>query len=123
VIRLERALHRKTVQELWRDVGPLLGEEVAAKLDGLIEHRNRLAHRFLREQAALEPGCDYRPGTHRELVSIMGRFMRSYQAIMKRLMTLPGYDRPVPKHWTAVAQRIVDRAFAGQPNPRDTRLQ
>jgi hypothetical protein len=122
VTRLEAAFLRKTVQELREDVAPHLEHQTADDLEGLIGERNRLAHRFLREQKAAE-GPDFEPGTHDELLALGNRFDSSRASIMQTLDSLESYDGPVPEHWPEIAERIMERVFSGRKIPRDPREQ
>lgn len=123
IVRLERALQKMTAQMVAKAVGPHLALETAAALDTLADERNRLAHRFLLERADLESVGGFRPGTHAELLQLGARFMDSLESITDTIAGFPAYDGPVPAHWPAVAERIVGRAFSGQPIPRDPREQ
>lgn len=119
IVRFERAMQQKAISEIKGAVKPLLDPETAEKLDALIAARNRLAHRFLREQAVHDAGGNFQPGTLDALHVLGEQFMESYRSAMDTLMALPGYDGPVPSHWPALADRIIDRVLSGQSVPRD----
>lgn len=123
IVRLERALQKMTAQMVAKDIAPHLAPDTAEGLEGLSNERNRLAHRFLLERADLDSAGAFRPGTHAELLQLGGRFMASLESIAQTIDGFPDYDGPVPAHWPALADRIVGRAFCGQPIPRDPREQ
>jgi hypothetical protein len=123
ILRLERALQKMTVPMIADHVAPHLEPETAAGLKALCDERNRLAHRFLLEQADVVRGGGFRPGTHAELLRLGERFMACAESVKRTIDRFPAYDGPVPAHWPAVAGRIVERAFSGQPIPRNPRDQ
>jgi hypothetical protein len=120
--RLEAAFRRVTAQASREAVTPHLEPQTADDLDGLMDARNRLAHRFLREHKATA-GCDFQAGTLEELFALGNTFWNSYASIMRTVGSFEDYHGPVPAHWPALAERIIDRAFSGQPIPRDPRQQ
>jgi hypothetical protein len=83
--------------------------------------RNRLAHRFLREQAV--DGGAFKAGTHDQLLALGNRFMDSYEAIVHEVMKGDPYTGPVPPHWPELADRITERLSRGERIPRDPRKQ
>jgi hypothetical protein len=106
---------------------PMFDDELAAHLEpetgvglkGLVGERNRLAHRFLQEQAAPDSDGGFRPGTHAELLRLGDHFMASAASVQRTISRFEPYDGPAPAHWPAIAERIVERAFSGQRIPRD----
>jgi hypothetical protein len=123
VIRFERALQKMTVQMIADAIAPHLEPKTAGGLENLADERNRLAHRFLLQQAEVESDGDFKPGTHKELLHLGQRFMASLSSVMGTVASFESYDGPVPAHWSPIAARIVKRAFSGQAIPRDPRLQ
>jgi len=121
--RLETALTKMTVKQIAHAVKPHLAQDAAANLDELAKERNVLAHRFLNRQMALETDGDFRPGTHDVLLDLMRRFMSSLRSVMATVDGFEPYKGPVPAHWPPIAERLVERAFSGQPllgdDPRD----
>jgi hypothetical protein len=123
VVRLERALQKMTVPMIADAVAAHLEPESAAGLEDLAGERNRLAHRFLLHQAAVENSGGFKAGTHAELLRLGHRFMASAMSAKRTISHLEPYDGPVPAHWCDIADRIVERAFSGQQIPRDPRDQ
>jgi hypothetical protein len=123
VIRLEHALQKMTVPMIADAVAEHLEPETAAELKDLARERNRLAHRFLLQQSAPGNGGGFQPGTHVELLRLGDRFMVSATSVMRTISRFKPYDGPVHAHWPAVAERIVERAFTGEPIPPDPRDQ
>jgi hypothetical protein len=121
ISRLEAAVLRMTAQSVREAVAPHLEATTAQNLDALIDERNRLAHRFLRETSASDG--DFQPGTHDELIALGSRFDDSRASVMRTIQSFEFYDGPIPEHWPAVADRITERAFSGQTIPRDPRQQ
>lgn len=123
VVRLERALQQKPIHEIKESIKSFLEPETAEELRDLIAARNRLTHRFLREQAVQDAGGSFKPGTVDLLDDLGSRFMRSYRSVMHTIMSFPEYDGPVLSHWPAIADRIVELAFSGDSIPRDPNAQ
>lgn len=119
--RLEAAFLRKTAQDIREEIAPHLEHQAADDLEGLMNERNRLAHRFLRERATDDR--QFEPGTHDELISLGNRFMSSLGSVMRTIGRFEDYKGPVPEHWPGTAERIMERVFGGQTIPRDPRLQ
>jgi hypothetical protein len=117
--RLESALQKMTANMIADQVARHLEPETSVGLPALCAERNRLAHRFLLEQADSASDGGFRPGTHAELIRLGNRFMACAESVRRTIDRFPAYDGPVPAHWPAVATRIVERAFTGQPIPRD----
>jgi hypothetical protein len=123
IVRLERALQQIPIHAIKESVKPLLEPETAERLDELIAIRNHVAHRILRERAIQDADGTFMPGTAELLDDGSRRFMASLRSVMRTIMNLPAYDGPVPSHWPAIADRIVEKAFSGEPIPRDPSLQ
>lgn len=87
----------------------------------MIDERNRLAHRFLRERAA--PDGQFEPGTCDELAALAKRFLISLRSVMSTIDSFDTYEGPVLKHWPELAERITERVSSGQAIPRDPRRQ
>lgn len=121
ILRLEAAFLRMTAQAVRDAVSPHLDPETAANLPALMDDRNRLAHRFLREQAT--EGGWFEAGTHDQLIALGNRFMDSYEAIVHEVMKADPYTGPVPSHWPDLADRITDRLARGERIPRDPQQQ
>jgi hypothetical protein len=121
IMRLETAFLRMPAQAVREAIAPRLDPQAAADLVELVPVRNRLAHRFLREQVD-ETGA-FRPGTHEQLLVAGDRFLRSTDSIVRALASAEPYDGPVPAHWPGVAARVTQRLFSGEPIPRDPREQ
>lgn len=121
IMRLETAFQRMTAQAVREAVAPRLEPQTARGLEDLMAQRNRLAHRFLREQAG--DGGDFKAGTHDQLVVLGDRFMDSLDSLMRTITNIGPYTGPVPEHWIAVAERITDRVFSGEKIPKDPRRQ
>ena len=116
---LERAFQRVTAGRARRDLEDNLSAEIADTLDALIPNRNRLAHRFLREQQ-LRDG--FQPGSLVWLGNAGTAFEASLKQIRVQLGSLNSYDGPVRTHWPRVAQTLVGRLFAGEPVDMDDAL-
>lgn len=111
VARLEHAFSKVTAAQAAKELDglpPELSEEVGE----LLPHRNRLAHRFLLEH---EHAGAFKHGTLRQLAEYGGRFDAATRALMDQLDTTAGYTGEVRDHWPALAQKIEDRLWAGQP--------
>lgn len=120
--RLEAAFLRASAQSVREAVKPHLEPKTADGLDALMKERNRLAHSYLRDQAADSEDA-FKPGTHQELILVGGRFMESLESIMRTIMDRDPYEGPVLPHWPALAQRLVERVFSGEAIPRDPERQ
>lgn len=123
IVRLERALQQIPVHAIKESVKPFLEPETADGLDELIALRNRVAHRILRERAVQDARGDFKSGTAELLDDAARRFMSSLRSVIHTTMNLPGYEGPVPSHWPAMADRIVEKAFSGESIPRTPSLQ
>jgi hypothetical protein len=122
IMRLEAAFLRTPAQAIREAVAPHLEADTASNLEGLIAERNRLAHRFLREQNVGKG--TFKAGTQDQLIALGNAFMESLDSIAKSLMAdYEPYDGPVPDHWPAIAERIAERLFGGNSVPRDPRQQ
>lgn len=108
---LERAFQRVTAGRARRDLEDNLPAEVAGTLDALIPNRNRLAHRFLREQQ-LRDG--FQPGSLVWLGNAGAGFEASLKQINLQLDAFGSYDGPVRSHWPRLAQLLAGRLFAGE---------
>ena len=117
IFRLEAAFLRMSAQAVRDAVAPHLESTAAEDLEDLMAVRNRLAHRFLREQS-LGPR-DFKPGTHDELLRVGNRFMSSLESIMRTISAFEPYKGPVPAHWEELGERITERVFSGRPIPND----
>lgn len=122
IMRLEAAFLRTPAQAIREAVAPHLEARIARNLAALMAERNRLAHRFLREQDRGDG--TFKTGTHDQLVGLGDAFMESLDSIMQTIVTdYEQYDGPVPDHWPPVAERILGRLFDGESIPRDPRQQ
>jgi hypothetical protein len=119
--RLEAAFLRTTAQAVREAVAPHLEPETVDGLPDLMAARNRLAHRFLREQ--LVEGGDFKPGTHGELIALGTRFMESWESIMRTIDGFEDYTGPVFEGWEPIAERIIGRVFSGEKVPHDPQQQ
>lgn len=81
-----------------------------AAVSDLIDDRNRLAHRFLREQ---QVGADFRPGTLAWLGDAGERFDASTHALGEELASGGSYEGAVRPHWPALGDALVQSLFAG----------
>lgn len=112
VDRLEKAFTKVTASQARKDLEGDLPEDLLATVGDLIEDRNRLAHRFLREQ---QEGAGFRQGTLRWLGDAGARF----DAAVRALNADPGgrepYEGAVRPHWQALGEVLVERLFAGKP--------
>lgn len=119
VDQLQRAFQRVTASQARRDLGDDLPAEIADTLESLIPDRNRLAHRFLREQQ-LRDG--FQLGSLVWLGNAGARFEASMKQISARLDSFDPYDGPVRPHWSQLAQTLSDRLFGGEPVDLDDAL-
>ena len=119
VDRLENAFIKVTASQARRDLGDDLPIEIAELVGELLPIRNRLAHRFLREQ---QLGTGFEPGTLAWLGSAGARFDESVRTIFKRMGSLGSYEGPVRAHWPNLGDKLVDRLLAGEPVDFDAEL-
>ena len=110
--RLEVAFLKASAQSVREAVEPQLEPAAAESLQELMHQRNRLVHRFLRDQR--ESGGGFRPGTGRQLMELEDAFDESAKALMRTLTSLGEHDGPVLPHWPAAAEGITDRLFRGE---------
>jgi hypothetical protein len=119
--RLQAAFLKKTAGSVREQVEPHLDTETAANLKAIWDERNRLAHRYLREQDT--DGSGFSDGTFGELMELGNRFEASASGVVEALMSGGDYAGPVPGHWPALAERLIGRLERGERIPRDPREQ
>lgn len=119
VNELERAFQRVTAGRARRDLKDNLPAEIADTLDALIPNRNRLAHRFLREQQLRD---EFQPGSLVWLGNAGASFEASLRQISVQLDSFDSCDGPVRSHWPRLAQTLAERLFAGEPVDMDDAL-
>lgn len=112
VNRLETAFTKVTASQARKELEEDLPEELLAVVGPLIEDRNRLAHRFLREQ---QSGADFRPGTLAWLGDAGAQFDASIPALVEDLAARGPYEGAVRPHWAALGDTVVERLFTGEP--------
>lgn len=112
VARLEKAFTRVTASQARKELEGEMPHELLAAVGDLIDDRNRLAHRFLREQ---QSNGDFRPGTLAWLGDAGARFDASTRMLLSDLARRGAYAGAVRAHWPKLAKTLVDRLFAGDP--------
>jgi hypothetical protein len=112
VQRLERAFTRVTAGQARRALGDDMPPAIAQAVADLIPDRNRLAHRFLREQQ-LGPG--FAPGTMQWLVEAGERFDACLRSLFEHMESFGSYDGVVRPHWPDLADKAVERLMRGEP--------
>jgi hypothetical protein len=113
VERLEKAFMRVTAGQARRELGNDVSPEFAQAVADLVPERNRLAHRFLREQQ-LGPG--FAAGAMAWLGDVGARFDGCLHSIFRHMESFGAYDGVVRPHWPELAERAVERLFAGEPH-------
>jgi hypothetical protein len=126
VDRLERAITRVTAGQARRELGGELPTEIADSVANLIPDRNRLAHRFLREQ---QVDAGFAPGTLEWLGDAGARFDACIRALIRHMersvRTRASYDR-TGLSWptrsptgSSEASRSISIACFGKAGPTD----
>jgi hypothetical protein len=110
IVRLERAFTKVTASQARRELEGKLEPELLDDIAERLDDRNRLAHRFLREQQT-ERG--FMPGTLEWLGEAGGRFDASLRTLYAR--TEGDYAGVVRPHWPGLGQTILTRLFSGEP--------
>jgi len=111
VNRLETAFTKVTASQARKELEGDMPDELLAAVGGLIDDRNRLAHRFLRER---QFGADFRPGTLAWLGNAGARFDASTRSLGEDLASGGSYEGAVRPHWPTLGETLVERLFAGE---------
>ena len=111
VLRLQHAFQKVTASQARRELGDDLPAEIADKVAELVPDRNRLAHRFLREQQLRDA---FKPGTMAWMEQAGVRFEASMRQIADHLGSFGDYAGPVRSHWPQLAQDLTGRLLAGE---------
>lgn len=111
VDQLERAFQKVTAGQARKRLEDALPPEVFAQVASLVQDRNRLVHRFLREQ---QDGSGFRAETLRWLGEAGQRFDESVHLLFEEGVE-DAYAGPVRDFWPEVADVLVDRLFSGEP--------
>lgn len=111
VDRLEKAFTKVTASQARKELEGDMPDELLAAVADLIDDRNRLAHRFLREQ---QVGGDFKPGTLAWLGDAGARFDASVRALESDGDRRGSYGGAVRSHWPALAEALVEQLFAGE---------
>jgi hypothetical protein len=56
-------------------------------------------------------------------VALGEKFNASLDSVMETINRFESYNGPVLSHWPGLADRITERAFRGEPLPRDPQEQ
>ena len=110
--RLNKAFTKVTASQARKDLEDELPPELLEAVGGLIDDRNRLAHRFLRERQA---GPDFGPGTLALLGDYGARFDASIQSLGEVVTTTGSYEGAVRDHWPSLAETLAERLLTGEP--------
>jgi hypothetical protein len=113
VDRLEKAFTKVTAGQARRELEGDMPDELLAMIGDLIDDRNRLAHRFLREQQAR---VGFRPGTLGWLGDARARFDASFRALDANPADGGSYEGVVRPHWPALAEILVERLSPANPS-------
>lgn len=119
VDRLEKAFTKVTASQARKELEDDLPSEIRDAVRGLLDDRNRLAHRFLRDR---QDGKGFKPGTLGLLGDVGQRFDVSIQALWAHLAAFEPYRGQVRPHWPLFAEALSADLFAGVPVDFDKAL-
>jgi hypothetical protein len=112
ILRLQHAFQKMTAAEARKQLGDDLPAQIADQVVALMPERNRLAHRFLREQQLLDA---FKPGTMAWMEHAGGKFEASMEQMKGYVNSFGEYKGPVRPHWSQLADHLADRLLAGEP--------
>jgi hypothetical protein len=120
VLRLQHAFQKVTASQARKELGDNLPAEIADGVAALVSDRNRLAHRFLREQ---QLRGRFKSGTMTWMEQAGVRLEASMKQIQDHVNSFEDYKGPVRSHWPQLAQDLADRLLAGELIDLDQALQ